>query len=369
MRVGVNGWRIQGIRTGIGRYLINIVRHWNPDVSQHETTFYSPVPLDHSKIPFPSNIVESILPPAWPMLAWENLRLAQAADDDVLFCPSYSRPLMTRCRKVVVSILDAVSALYPELFPRSQRYLYNPLYGWSGHHSNLVIAGSEASRQDAVRAWGIPLEKIRTVYLAPAENFCFLERGEQLEKVRQRFTQELPYFLFVGKISGRRSLPPLLQAFSEFTKRTPHQHRLLLVGLNPHNLDLQRWMHELQITDRVVYPGYISDEDLNLVYNAAEALVMPSVYETLSLPVMEAQRTGTPVICLDTSGLRELTGGAAVHISKLEPHLLFEALLRIAEDPDLCARLSEHGRVHSKQFSWERCSRETLMVLEEAMRD
>ncbi len=367
MRLGVNGWRILGLRTGIGRYLLNIVRHWTPDVSQCEITFHTPAPLDRIEIPFPENVQESVLPPVWPMLAWENLRLAPNAEDDVLFCPSYSRPLTTKCKKVVVSLLDAVSALYPELFPRLQRYLYNPLYGWSGRHASLVIAGSEAGRQDVARVWKIPLELIRVVYLAPAESFGYVQRDGSLDQVRSRFTLGFPYFLFVGKISGRRSLPPLLKAFAEFQKRTNHPHRLVLVGLNPHNLDLQRLMNELQIAERVIYPGYISDEELNLLYNAADALVMPSVYETLSLPVMEAQATGTPVICIDTEGMREITGSAAMHIAKLEPALMCEAMEQIAEDANLRNHLSIQGRAHSSQFSWQRCSRETLRVLEEAL--
>lgn len=351
------------MRTGIGRYLLNIVRHWTPERAPHDITFYTPAPFSRNEIPIPENIAQLVLPPAWPMLVWENLRLSVAADDDVLFCPSYSRPLLCRSRKVVVSILDAVSQIYPELFPPSQRRLYNPLYGWSGHHADLVIAGSEASRRDVHRAWGIPLERIRTVYLAPAENFHAVPRDEKLELVRQRYCGSDPYFLFVGKISGRRSLLPLLQAFSSFVHRTKHPHRLMLVGLNPHNMDLARITAELKIVDRVAYPGYVSDDDLNLLYNAAEALVMPSVYETLSLPVMEAQATGTPVICIDTDGINEITGGFALRIARLEADLMFDALVRMAEDAALRARLSAEGLEYSRRFSWQRCSAETLSLL------
>src|SRR5262249_57232875 len=115
------------------------------------------------------------------------------------------------------------------------------------------------------------------------------------------------------------SLPPLLEGFAEFKRRTGLPHRLLLVGLNPHQLDLGALTARLGIDESVRYSGFVDDDDLNRLYNAAEAFVMPSVYETTSLPVMEAQATGAPVVCIDSVGLREITDGAALMIARLEP--------------------------------------------------
>src|SRR5262245_32214390 len=115
MNLGINGWRIHGQRTGVGRYLLNVVRHWTPEVLSDfsRTTFYVPRPLDRQDVPLPENIGVRVLPSALPMLVWENLCLAPVADDDVLFCPSYTRPLGAR-RKTVVVTHDAVQMIYPE---------------------------------------------------------------------------------------------------------------------------------------------------------------------------------------------------------------------------------------------------------------
>ncbi len=114
------------------------------------------------------------------------------------------------------------------------------------------------------------------------------------------------------------------------------------------------------------YCEYLSDEKINLLYNAAQALVMPSVYETVSLPVMEAQAVGTPVICIDTGGMREVTGGAALFVKTLEPELLAEAMTAMAGDASLRSRLRDAGLQNAARFSWERCAQETLAVLAEA---
>lgn len=370
MKLGINGWRIHGQRTGVGRYLLNVVKNWTPEIVAgrfDEVDFYTPEPIDRSEIPLPENLRERVLSSNRPMIVWENFRLAPVADDDVVFHPSFSRPLIARGKTVVVTH-DAVQQIYPELFPKSVRLFYNRLYGWSARHATLVITDSEAARQDIARVWRVPLSRIRVVYLAPDEVFKPLPPDdERVLEARQRITgSSEPFFLFVGKMSGRRNIPLFLEAFAEFKRHTKLPHRLLLVGLNIHDLNISKMLGELGIAQSVLPSGYISDEDLNLIYNAAEALISPSIYETVCLPVMEAQATGTPVVCIDTAGMREVTGGAAFLIPKFEATIMSGALERLAGDANLRRELSEDGLANAQRFSWGKCSTETLSVLEEA---
>ena len=100
----------------------------------------------------------------------------------------------------------------------------------------------------------------------------------------------------------------------------------------------------------------------------AEAFVLPYSYEALSLPTLEAQAIGTPVITVDTPGLREMTGGKALLMPAAELGAIRDSLARLASDEALRKRLSEEGLAFARQFSWRRTSRETLAVLEEAAR-
>jgi glycosyltransferase involved in cell wall biosynthesis len=370
LRLGINGWRIHGQRTGVGRYLLNVVRQWTREAVGDrfaEVTIYTARPIDRAEVPLPENVREVVLRSDRPMLVWENLNLAPAADDDVLFCPSYSRPLRARGRTVVATA-DAVSVLHPELFPAAVRVFYNPLYGWSARNATRVVAATEASRQDIVRGWRVPQEKIRAVPLAPADVFRPLDDRAALDQVRARHVGgDEPFFLFVGKLSGRRSLPPLLEAFAEL-KRAGSRHRLLLVGPNPRQLDVGRLTAGLGVETAVKHAGYVTDSELAALYNAADAFVMPSVYETVSLPVMEAQASGTPVICIDTPGMREVTGGAALLVPRLEKQPLLEAMAALAAAPQRRRQLSADGLVNARRYSWRRCASETLEVLHEAAR-
>jgi glycosyltransferase involved in cell wall biosynthesis len=95
---------------------------------------------------------------------------------------------------------------------------------------------------------------------------------------------------------------------------------------------------------------------------------MPYSYEAVSLAALEAQATGTPLIAVDTPGLRETTNGEALFVPRAEVREIVEGLSQVATKPGLCRELSARGLVHAQRFTWQRCAAETLNVLEEAAR-
>lgn len=366
MRLGVNGWRLHGQRTGVGRYLLNIVTRWSPEVVAERfdaISLYTPTPL--SDVPLPGGVSERVMPPAWRMLVWENLRLGPAAGDDVLFCPSYSRPMLTR-GKVVVTTHDATAHLHPELYPRSMRLFYDRLYGWSARHADLVITTTAAVRDDVARCYGVPRSRLRVVPLAADPQFRPRADDERVADVHRRYAASAPFFLFVGKLSGRRNVPGLIRAFGEFKRNERAPHKLVVIGRNTEAVNVPQIAAECGVADDVRQRDYIPDGDLCLLYNAAEALVIPSTFETLSLPVMEAQASGTPVITIDTPGLRETTGSEALLLPTADVHEIVGALTRMAGDATLRRDLAERGLRHAATLSWDRTARETLAVLAEA---
>lgn len=369
MRLGINGWRLHGRLTGVGRYLQNVIGRWTREVVGDrfdEVTIYTPRALDRERIGLPDHFQERVLRSDAPMLVWENTRLAATADDDVMFHPSYSRPVYARGRTVVVTY-DATSRLHPELFPVSVRIFYNRLYGWSARHATSVITMTDTARDEIAACWGADRDRIEVVRLAPAEVFRPLkDRSAAIESAARLTGGDAPFFLFVGKLSGRRNIPVLLEGFATFKRRTGLAYRLVMVG----PATGESWVGEL--ADRhgvgadLVRGRYVTDDELNLLYNAAIALIMPSTYETISFPVMEAQATGTPVVCVDTPGARENAGEAALFVPRMTAPELAEALVRLASDAPLRADLGERGLAHSRTLSWPRCSRETLDVLARA---
>lgn len=363
MRLAVNGWRLDGPRTGVGRYLHNVISRWTPDVVEDRfdaVNVYVPRPLEQAGMALPDGIVEHVLRPATRMLAWENTRFGPTATEDVLFCPSYTRPLWVRGRPVVV-IHDATSQLYPHLFGRSQPF-YNRLYGWSGRHAAQVITSTEAARNDISQLWGVDYACFRVIPLAADEAFRPLAPHTATSLSEQVLGFADPYFMFVGKTTGRRRASLLVEAFAAFKEATGAPHRLVLVGPTPDDFD-SLIAGAGRAAPSIIHVGFVPDETLNALYGAAAAFVWPSVYETVSLPIFEAQAAGAAIACVDTPGSRETTGGAALFMPELTIDHLVDAFTRLARDEPLRRELRDAGLANADRFTWDRTARETLDVL------
>lgn len=370
MRLGVNGWRLNGNLTGVGRYLLNIVKHWTPEINAErfkEINFYSPSAIDPLSLHLPRNINFRVLKPNLRMLIWDNLRLSLAAEEDVVFHPSYSIPLFRR-GKTVVAIHDAIHELYPHLFTNSVKYFYKYLYRWTARNATVVITATEAGKQNIARTMNAPLSKIRVVYLAPDEIFREKPEPQKIQIVRQKIIgSNDPFFLFVGKLSGRRNIPLLLNGFAEFKRRHSLPHKLVMIGLNIHSLNIFKLLDDLNISKEIIYPGFVSDDDLNALYHTASGLISPSPYETMNLPVMEAQAAGTAVICSDTAGMREITGGNALFLPKMNKEQIAESFSQVAQDANYRNELGANGAEYSKRFTWKKTSAQTLDILAESV--
>jgi glycosyltransferase involved in cell wall biosynthesis len=366
MKLGINGWRLQ-TRTGVARVLLNVIKYWTREFVAdrfQKITLYTPTLLS-PELAIPDFVQRQIVGPNLSMLVWENLRFAMAADDDVLFCPSFSRPLFAR-GKTVTLVHEATQALYPQFYPVGARFIQTPLYGWSARNSTRVTTPTNQSRQDIIRAYQAPAEKVRVVPLAPAEIFKPLSHDPRVPEIRKRYTSgEEPFFLFVGKITPRRNVPSLIEAIAEL-KRRGLPHKLVIVGLNTANVEVAGMVDRLGLADRLHYREFVNDEDLALLYSAAEGFILPCSYEAVSLTVLEAQAAGTPVITSDTPGLREMTGEVALFLRDSSVASIAEAMSALANDAALRQSLTAKGLANAGHYSWRRTSTQTLDVLKEA---
>jgi glycosyltransferase involved in cell wall biosynthesis len=369
LRLGVDGWRLHGPLTGVGRYLSSVLRHWSRDAIAgrfEHVTLYTPAPVDRDAIALPDAIEERVVGPHWRKLLWENLRLGRVARDDVLFCPSYSRPLVAHGR-TVVTIFEATQRLYPEHYPWQVRAVYSPLYGYGARRSAFVITASEAAADDITRMYHVARTRMRIVPIAPAEIFRPLDDPSVAAAVAARYLgAPAPYFLHVGKLTARRNAPVLLEAFAGLKRASDAPHKLLVVGLDTTGMDLARLAEDLGMAADFRHVEYVSDDDLAVLYGGAEAFVLPYTYEALSLTALEAQASGCPVITVDTPGLREQTGGHALFATRPDPAEIRDAMLRLAGDRALRRELVDAGLAHARRFTWERCALETLDVLHDA---
>jgi glycosyltransferase involved in cell wall biosynthesis len=117
----------------------------------------------------------------------------------------------------------------------------------------------------------------------------------------------------------------------------------------------------------VLFPGFVSDEDLPALLSGALVFAFPSLYEGFGFPVLEAQACGTPVLTSTTSSLPEVAGEAALLVDPLSTEAIADGLVQLATDSALRQRLRTAGFANIQRFSWQRCACETVQVLEQTV--
>lgn len=373
MRIGIDARCIENKRTGLGRYLINLLREWARTAPEHKYVLYfkskkatdefleqecfEQVVLSSRFLPNKGILFQQVL------LPWDSL----SRDLDLFFAPAYTAPLFLKC-KLVVSIHDLISMIEPESFEaitRWQRRIFLPL---SAHRATRITTLSQASAEDLFRRYSLPYEKVQVIPLSYDSRFKPVDDQVALESLKRKYRIEAnKIMLYVGSIVKRRNVPLLLGAFRVLRNRMNDVH-LILVGSNlsyPH-IDVREQIDRLRLANDVSYLGHVKDEELVLLYNLADLFLYLSSYEGFGLPVLEAMACGTPVITSNCSSLPEVGGNAALLVNPSDSKQIVEAMSRVLVDKSLARSLRERGLKRVQDFSWETAARQTLEVLHQA---
>ena len=311
-----------------------------------------------------------LLPPPTPLvrvplfLAWELRRRPV----DVLHV-QYTAPPFCRI-PVIATIHDLAFEHLPETFTRRGSFQLKLTVRRTARRAARIATVSEYSRQDLLRTYHLPPEKVAVTYNGIDARFTPQPATlSEPREIRLRFGIARDYLLAVGSLQPRKNLVRLIRAYADLRSRhASFQHQLVIVGRKLWLADeifdevkRQPWADDLILTD------YVEDRALAALYRSAAAFVYPSLFEGFGLPPLEAMACGVPVITSNTSSLPEVTGDAALLIDPLREEELAEALLRIVGDDSLRARLREAGIAQAEKFTWREAAEITLRLYREAL--
>ena len=204
-----------------------------------------------------------------------------------------------------------------------------------------------------------PPEKISVLYSGVNEVFQPVRQAAVLRAARARYRLgEAPFILAVGTLQPRKNYTRLIQAFAQ----------LGAADLNLVIAGGKGWMYDaifaeverLRLNDRVIFAGFVADDDLPALYSAAAVLAYPSTYEGFGLPILEAFACGTPVVTSTAACLPEVAGGAALLVAPTDVAALADALARATSDQALRDRLIKAGGARVRQFSWQASAQQLI---------
>jgi glycosyltransferase involved in cell wall biosynthesis len=225
-----------------------------------------------------------------------------------------------------------------------------------------VISNSDLTTQDFIRIVGVNPEKVRTAHLAADDRFQPVEDQDVLAWTRQKYCLPERFILSVIKYDPRKNFGNLIRAFQICHERV--DCKLVVVGTGCEKYQEEYQLDNLGLSQDVHFLGWVEQEELPAIYTMADFLFFPSVYEEFGIPVCEALACGTPMVVSKTGALPEIAGEAGILVDPFNPLEMADALYRLWADCNL--RQDKRGKalLRSREFSWEKCARETLAVLE-----
>jgi glycosyltransferase involved in cell wall biosynthesis len=233
--------------------------------------------------------------------------------------------------------------------------------------SRTIITSSECSKRDIVTHLGVPEEKVVVIHDGSDQSLFNTTSPDMpaLAALRARLGIEKPYLLHHGTIQPRKNLKRLIQAFRlMLTNNADLDFDLVLVGGRGWASDeIVNAAAESNGRGRVILAGILDDIDLALLIKGATLAVVPSLYEGFSLSMVEAMACGVPTIASNTSCLPEISGKALAYFDPLSIQDMAACMHAVLRDSDLSLRLRQKGLDRAREFTWERCARQTLEVL------
>lgn len=348
--IGVDAHTITGKYQGSRTYILNILQQLGEIDPTNRYLIYSfDAAATERLLPFPNFVHRTISirhPIPRLLFYWPYELMRQGID---LLLIQYMAPLLYPTRQMV-AVHDILFEAHPEFFTTATAIRNRLLIRHSARHAAVVFALSEATRQDLVRVYGLPPEKIRLVYAG-------IDPARHAVPPGRTLPAELkPYILTVGRLEPRKNIGTLLRAYQRM-----HSRDIKLVVIGKADFRARDIMADLKATPGVVHLQDVDDQDMPLYYREASAFAFPTFAEGFGIPVLEALVQGTPVITSDHPALREAGGTLAHYFDPNQPdadQTLARLLDKVIATPP--AWDPAELRRHIDQFSWRRSAERIL---------
>lgn len=277
-------------------------------------------------------------------------------------------------KKTVVTVLDLTPIVFPKAFPAGikgnakwqlQRLALKKIGG--------ILTDSKASGKDIKRLVGVSDNKIGLAYLAAGEEFHVIKDKTKIKKLRETYNLPEKFILYVGDVTWNKNVPRIIE--SAIQSGVP----LVMAGKalvnenfdrnNIWNADLIKAQEFAKKHTDIIRLGFIPDEDLVTLYNAATIFLFPSLYEGFGLPVLEAMACGCPVITSKEASLPEVAEDAACFVNAYDTNSIASGIENVCNSVTLQRELSQKGLEQVQKFSWKKTAEETLAFYKKVLQE
>jgi len=400
--IGIDARFYGPIGKGLGRYTKEVVdRLLEIDRENNYVIFFRPENYDEFKADS-KRVKKVMVKIGWygwaeqiifPFYIWrQHLDFIHFPHFNVpIFCPN----------KFVVTIHDLILLKFPTKRATTlgpflylvKNFFYKAVITLAVWRASRVIAVSEFTKNDLIKQFKIKSEKVIVTY----EGVTDLTYQPSLPLEKSQFGQSVtdknlllgyniatPFLLYVGNAYPHKNLEGLVNVFKKIKKSleiksptgdlisSPKNLQLVLVGkedyfykrLKDYAKKFNLWQDN-KVGSAVVFPGYVPDQQLKILYQQAAAYVFPSYYEGFGLPPLEAMANGCPVISSNQTSLPEVLGNAALYFNPNDQKEMQNKIQSVISDKNLRQELINRGLEQVKKYSWQECAKKTLLVYQQ----
>lgn len=278
---------------------------------------------------------------------------------DWLFMPNLNQFSISPGAKLAITVHDLSPIVSPEYYNFRRKLWHKFLnYQKAFKRANILFAVSEHTKQDLIRVFNLPPEKIKVIY--PGIDSGLFHPSISADKLRHvRNIYGLPgqYVLFLNTIEPRKNLAGAVKAF----EKIDGPEFLIIAGRQG-----WKWRGDFKLvrqskkSAKIKYIGYIEETDKPALIKMAKVLIYPSFYEGFGFQPLEAMALGTPVVASAVSSQPEVIAEAGLLINPHNPASLADGLNLALNNNNLRVKLIAKGLARAEQFSWEVSARQIV---------
>ncbi|CAB1254128.1 glycosyltransferase family 4 protein [Clostridium sp. MT-14] len=367
MKIGIDGRAAKWYRgTGIGTYTYQLISCLNNIDNINNYLLFMPKSF-RNDICLKKNFALNTIPPQNKTSFWEEINIPNKIKHnkiELYHVPQngVGLPVDKNC-KFAITLHDVIPYKMPETV--SDRYLkiFSDYIPEIIPKCDGIITVSNFSKNDIMKAFNFPENKIYVTHLASEDIYKPLDKNISKYIAKRYYSIDEDYILYVGGFSPRKNILGLIESFNKFISLYKKPIKLVIAGTKGKSYSTYRKRTEiLNISDKVIFPGFISMDHLPYIYNAAKLFVYPSFYEGFGLPPIEAMACGIPVITSNTTSLPEVVGDGALLVNPKDQDDLCQAMLNILSDDNLKKKLTSLGIQRASQLNWKKTASDTITI-------
>ncbi len=374
MRIGIEAQRLfRPHKHGMDRVALELILNLQVIDKENDYFIFVKPDIDKSVIEPTSNFkIVEISGGSYPW--WEQFKLpkiAKAYNCDLLHCTSNTAPylkktpLITTLHDIIymegslMELLTNKASLYQKFGNLYRRFIVSKVV----KNSSSLITVSNFEKENITRFFKLKNKNIQTVHNGVNPIFTNRIEAEILEKVKENYKLPESYMLHIANSDPRKNTKGVLIAFNKFKKQSTNSYQLLMLGCK--EADLKMMLKEIGAPNsyqHIVLLGYVSDQDLPVIYYLSKLFLFPSLREGFGIPIIEAMACGVPVITSNTSSMPEVAGDAAHIVNPTNTDEICHGMIKITSDATYRNELIEKGLIQQTKFSWRKMA---LQVLEQ----